>query len=192
MKARKNILIIFILVALAQLAVPLKLIYDKEHVILNGHEFKFKTAPIDPSDPFRGKYITLSYAINRHTVTNDSEWVTRQNVYVELGTDDRGFAKINNITHEPPIGTIDYVTAEVNYVYPVNGEKELEMMINYPFDKFYMEESKASEAERLYWLSSRDTSQTTYTLVSVKEGDATVKDVLIGGKSIKELARTSE
>ena len=51
----------FILMVLAQLYVPASMIFQKERVITQGTAYKFRTAPIDPNDPFRGKYITLSF-----------------------------------------------------------------------------------------------------------------------------------
>jgi hypothetical protein len=52
-----------------------------------------------------------------------------------------------------------------------------------------MEESKAYEAEMVHIESSRDTSQITYALVYIKEGDAVLKDVLIDDVSIVEIVR---
>ena len=54
-----------------------------------------------------------------------------------------------------------------------------------------MEESKAYEAELTYRQSQRDTTKLTYALVSIKNGDAVLKDVLIDGISIKEIVETN-
>ena len=51
----KILLSVFILVALVQLFVPAKMILDREDILDMGKEYKFKTEPIDPNDPFRGK-----------------------------------------------------------------------------------------------------------------------------------------
>ena len=61
---KKTQIVLFVLVALAQLYVPAKMIWDQEDVLKNGSEYKFKTDPVDPNDPFRGKYITLSFDNN--------------------------------------------------------------------------------------------------------------------------------
>ncbi len=58
------------------------------------------------------------------------------------------------------------------------------MEIEYPFDRFYLEESKAPEAERAYWEANRDTTQVAYALVAVKNGHAALKDVMINNKSV--------
>ncbi len=64
MNTKKLLLVAFILVALAQLYVPTKMILNRENVLANGTDFKFRTAPIDPNDPFRGKYVNLQYENN--------------------------------------------------------------------------------------------------------------------------------
>ena len=59
-----HIFLIFLAVVLVQLVVPAKMIFDKEVILKTGTIYKFKTQPIDPSDPFRGKYVTLNYELN--------------------------------------------------------------------------------------------------------------------------------
>lgn len=57
---RKILLSVFILVAVMQLYVPGKMIFDNEDILETGIEYKFKTAPIDPSDPFRENTSSLA------------------------------------------------------------------------------------------------------------------------------------
>ena len=60
MNNKRNLILLLLLVCL-QLFVPAKMIYDHEAILNKGKVFKFKTAPVDPSDPIRGKYITLQF-----------------------------------------------------------------------------------------------------------------------------------
>ena len=60
MSTKIIVIIAFIFMVFAQWYVPSKMILDREDILKNGEEFKFLTQPIDPSDPFRGKYITLN------------------------------------------------------------------------------------------------------------------------------------
>jgi uncharacterized membrane-anchored protein len=187
---RNKILTAFILVALLQLAVPVKMIFDKEHTIIAGTDYKFRTAPVDPYDPFRGKYITLSFDANTFDVNDDKEWHTGDVIYVKLGTDSAGFAKITYVTADEPLQPKpDYVKAKVLYAY------DNKLTIEYVFNKFYMEESKASNAETVYRQANRrnaDSVQTVYALVSVMNGDAVIKDVIINGTSVKDLKIENE
>ena len=61
------------------------------------------------------------------------------------------------------------------------------LTVDFPFDRYYMEESKAIEAERTYRESQLDTNQVAYALVSIKDGESVLKDVLIDGVPIREI-----
>lgn len=179
----------FILVALVQLYVPAKMIWNREEVLNTGTEYKFRTAPIDPNDPFRGKYIILSFQESTVGVANGQDWETGETVYTSLTTDHNGFSKIKAVSKEKPAGSQDYIKAKVSFVADRDSTR---LTIDYPFDRFYMEESKAYDAELTYIQSQRDTTKTTYALVRVKNGTAVVKDVLIGGTSIREIVKANQ
>lgn len=189
MNSKKLLFTVFILVALVQLYVPAKMIWARESVIKTGIEYKFKTTPIDPSDPFRGKYITLNYDENTVIVPGGEDWLAGESIYVSLTTDNLGFAKIKSVSKTKPTGNENFIKAKVSFS-SRNGSNML--TINYPFDRYYMEESKAYEAERTYIQSQRDTSYVTYALVSIKNGDAVLKDVLINGTSIREIVKENQ
>lgn len=184
---KRPVFIFFSIVALLQLAVPLKMILDKENVLSLGTPYKFRTAPIDPTDPFRGKYIVLNFNATEFDVPNDSSWHSGEAVYVHLGKDSAGFAKIKDITRQPPAdGNIDYVKATIGYAY---GDK---VTIVYSFNRFYMEESKASGAETVYRDSRLDTAQVVYALVNVRKGDAVLKDVMINDVPIADIVEQGQ
>ncbi|WP_422857727.1 GDYXXLXY domain-containing protein [Flagellimonas sp. S174] len=187
MNSKNLVLPLFILVALAQLYVPAKMIWNNEDVLKTGKEFKFKTAPIDPNDPFRGKYIVLNFNNTRVPIPKDHDWTRGEDIYVSIKEDEEGFVSIHSIAKEKPEGKTDFVKAKVGFITSHNNSQ---LNVDYPFDRFYMEEFKAPEAEITYRESRRDTTKTAYALVSVKQGDAVLKDVLIDGVSIKELVNT--
>lgn len=183
MKYKLFVWIGFFIMVAAQLYVPSKMIFDHETILKTGKTFKFQTAPIDPTDPFRGKYITLSFAENTIILESDSSWQRDDDVYVWLTTNENGFASISNISHEAPGDTVNYVRATVLYAYGTPTE----VVINYPFDRFYMDEWKAPDAEFTYREAQRDTSKLTYALVHIKNGQAAIEDVQIDGVSINDL-----
>lgn len=189
MNNKKILLGVFVLVALIQLFVPANMIWSREKVLSEGTEYKFKTAPIDPNDPFRGKYISLNFEQNTVEVENADDWMMQQKVYAILTTDEEGYAKISSVKKERPEGEEKYVQAKAHFV-SFNGSNELS--VEFPFDRFYMEESKAYDAELAYRESQIDSSQVTYALVSVKNGKAVLKDVMIDGVSIKEIVKSKK
>lgn len=173
---------VFILVVLVQLYVPAKMIWDSENVIRKGTSYTFKTAPIDPNDPFRGKYITLRYDQNTVKVEHKKDWTYGEPIYVRFTTDDEGFAKIQAVSKEKPTSHQDYVKATVQHI-----SNSSTLTVAYPFNRFYMEESKAYRAEKAYAEAQRDTSKVTYAIINIKNGRAVVNDVLIDGISVREI-----
>jgi uncharacterized membrane-anchored protein len=176
----------FFVMVLIQLYVPVSMILKNETVLTEGKDFKFRTAPVDPNDPFRGKYITLSFDANSFKVPDATGWNQGDEVYVSLTEDEKGFAQIQSVTKEKPIDNEDFVTASVGYVVE---DTMSWVSIDYPFTRFYMEERKAQPAGDAYREAARDTAQITYALVRVKKGDAVVEDVLINGVPIREVAK---
>lgn len=181
MNKRPILFSLFILMALIQLYIPAKMIFDREDILHSGTEYKFKTAAIDPYDPFRGKYITLDFEADRIRVENQENWKLGESAYVIFRNDSTGFTQIADVLKEKPEDGVDYLKAKVEYV------SYNELFIHFPFDRFYMEESKAYEAELALAEFQADSSGTAYALVSIKEGDAVLKDVYIDGVSIKEV-----
>ena len=174
---------------LAQLYVPASMIFQKERVITQGTAYKFRTAPIDPNDPFRGKYITLSFNETGVKVDNAEEWSYADEVFVFLTTDSNGYAMIQSIAKEQPKGRNDYIKANIDYILT---DTLSTVFVRYPFDRFYMEESKAPVAETVYNEAAIDSNQVAYALVMVKNGDAVVRDIFIDDVSITEVIRKEQ
>lgn len=186
MNNKKATFPLFILIALAQLYVPAKMIWNNEDVLETGREFKFKTAPVDPNDPFRGKYIFLDFEHTTVEIEKESDWVRGEAIYVSIEENEKGFAIIESISKNEPEENQDFIKAEVGFI---NNYRQGSPILNieYPFERFYMDEFKAYDAELTYRESQRDTTKTTYALVNVKDGDAVLKNVMIDGIPIKDL-----
>jgi uncharacterized membrane-anchored protein len=177
---------LFVVMCIAQWFVPGKMIYDSETVIVEGVTYKFKTQPIDPSDPFRGKYITLNFDANSIIIIpdgTDSTWESGEDIFVTFTTDSAGFAKPSGIYREEP-DTEAYLKTTVSYF---NTYEKFEVFFNIPFDRFYLEESKASQAEQLYWQAQLDTVRVAYGVVTIGKGQAVLTDVMINDKSVVEI-----
>ncbi|HLT32758.1 MAG TPA: GDYXXLXY domain-containing protein, partial [Aquaticitalea sp.] len=164
---------IFIILVLAQLFVPASMILHQEDILERGTAYKFKTQPIDPADPFKGKYIRLNYDINSMPST-DSTWVSQEDIYIMLTTDRLGFAKIRQVLRDIPADG-DYVKAKVDWY----NVYEKEVTFSLPFEEFYMNEDKAYNAELAHTEAQRDSLSTTYALVYVLEGDGVLENVYI-------------
>ncbi|WP_350284296.1 GDYXXLXY domain-containing protein [uncultured Croceitalea sp.] len=176
----RNILTAFLFILFAvQLFVPAQMIYQQEDTLVTGTAYKFKTRPIDPTDPFRGKYITLNYELNSFQTNEDWNDYTG-NVFVYLTTDTEGFASVETVSKTLLDNENDYVIAESNYNYTKT------VNFNLPFNRFYMNENKAYAAEVSVQNAQRDSIKTCYGLVYVKDGTAVLDNVFIDDMPIQQ------
>jgi uncharacterized membrane-anchored protein len=153
-------------------------VFHKERLMAIGKPYKFKVKPIDPADPFRGRYIALNFDANRYKMEASNNFMFGKIIYVTLEEDSAGFAKITNVSmHEPLKG--DYVKARVDYV----SYDEHELFISYPFRNFYMEESKAPNAEKAL-SGTRDSLRSVYAKVYVKDGESALDNVYVNGEPL--------
>lgn len=177
----KNIsLIAFIALAIIQLAIPSWMMLHREGIKSGGKEYRFKCRPIDPNDPFRGKYVTLGFDaedVLLSTTTNNN-WKYGDLAYALLSKDADGYAIVTDLKQNPPTSG-DFIQVYLN-----GSVFEKRVRIRFPFNRYYMEESKAPKAERLYW-ESLQTAEVV-ALVNVRNGDAVLKKVLIDGVPIED------
>lgn len=165
---------IFLVLVLAQLFVPAKMIFDQEKVLTKGVSYKFKTQPVDPSDPFKGKYIYLNYEINS-AVSKDTTWVNGSPIYIALATDTLGFATVKRFSRTA-FEDSDYIQAKVDWY----NKMDQTVHFSFPFTEFYMNEAKAYDAEVAHVNAQRDSlPNNTYALVYVLEGKAVLDNVFI-------------
>ena len=169
-----------------QLYIPAGMILEREDILKTGKQFKFRTAPVDPADPFRGKYVALDFRNNIYEDRQKRQWVPNEEIYAEIVENKEGFAEIAYISKTKPPEYTNYIKVRVLYVNTNNNTSQVN--IAFPFDRYYMEETKAPHAEKEYFESLRDTGKVTFALVKIKEGTAVLEDVMINNKSLKELA----
>ncbi|OUS00508.1 hypothetical protein A9Q86_11105 [Flavobacteriales bacterium 33_180_T64] len=150
------------------------MIFNRESILKQGIAYKFKTEPVDPSDPFKGKYIYLNYDL-RNVEVGDKDWHRKQDVYISIANDSLGFAKAVTASLEKPESG-DFVLAKADWY----SESTSELRFSFPFNEFYMEESKAYDAEVAHRDAQRDSlPNNTYALVYIKDGEAVLENVFI-------------
>lgn len=181
------VIIVFCVVALIQFFVPAQMILGQEDILNNGKPYKFITQPIDPNDPFRGKYITLRYEINS-VQTLDTTWQRGADVFVYI-KDSLGYAKLDTISKYKLERKTDYVIAKADYLYRKSKWNNNPTHLNFdlPFNRFYMNENKSKPAEDAVRIRRNDTViKNVYGLVYIKDGSSVLKDVFINDMSIQD------
>lgn len=181
MTHKKITWIAFGLLVLLQLWVPAWVIKGRENTLSTGKAFKFRMAPRDPNDYFRGKYIFLNFHATSVEVNDGKEWKYGEKIWVSIASDSAGYAKITGVSafNKKPAG--DYIEATINYF---SDDSVKLLHIEWPFEKFYMEETKAPLAEEAYNAVRADSSMVSYALVKVKNGMAVLENVFIDNKPI--------
>lgn len=172
---RIGVFIISFLILLYSLG---RVIFNKERVLKNGTAYKMRIRPIDPGDPFRGKYITLNFEANKFPVKPGQHFYAGQTIFVHLMNNQDGYAVVEEVSSTKP-SVKNFVEAKVPFYF----EDNTAVSIDYPFTKFYMEETMAPDAERLMSMRS-DTIRNAYAKVYLRNGEAVIENVYIGNKTL--------
>lgn len=177
---KKNVIVILLAVSAIQLATPAYMLAGRERTLREGEVFRFQTAPVDPYDAFRGRYVALS--VGTSTVPWDGgehRRHRRDEAYVTLGVGPDGYATpLRASRTRPDEGA--YVRANV-----WGGVGATNVQVRLPIDRYYLPEDEAPAAERAYREHSRATNRQAEVVVRVRKGDLVVEDLLVEGKPIR-------
>lgn len=175
--------VVFGVMCAAQLAVPVYMITSREEILEYGASYKFRCGPVDPYDAFRGRYVALSFP-NMQIDNWKGEYLDgSEDAYAALGVDEEGFAKITDVTLAPPVAG-DYLRVTAYG----GGTADSTLRVNLPFDRYYMDEFQAPEAEVAYRAQSR-TEEGAHAVIRVQDGEGVVEGLYFGDKSVEEYLR---
>lgn len=167
---------IFAALALLQLAVPLYMVWHWEDVLKNGKAYYWTTAPVDPYDLLRGRYIDLQFQAQIAPALNGEQLEQKQEAYALLA-EHNGRAYITGISGSQPSGQ-PYVRVYVLWV-----ENSNKVHISLPFKRYYMPEHLAPAAEHAY---RQNAGKNAVAKVRIKDGYGAIEEVYIGDKTIYE------
>ena len=173
------LLALFGLALFAQLAVPASMILKRERVLAHGQAFKFRTAPVDPYDAFRGRYVALGFDRNSVAAPPGHDFARGQTVHVRLEEDADGFATFAEVLRERP-DAAPYLTTKIQYV----GGNMVQLRL--PFDRYYMDENAAPAAEQAYWKYTAASNRNAHVQVRLEKGFAVLEDLYVDGQPIRE------
>jgi uncharacterized membrane-anchored protein len=171
---------IFVVVALAQLSVPALMAWGRMQTLSRGRVWKFKTAPIDPEDVVRGRYIALRFAAE--DFTQPEKFESTGSVYAVLKETPDGFAEIDH-TSATPISGDNVIKVEPG------GNWDGRQHIVIPFTQFWITEKSAPEADKAYRENSRRGKENAYVTVRVRSGDAALEQLYIDNQPLADYLR---
>jgi uncharacterized membrane-anchored protein len=172
-----------LLFGLLQLAVPVHRIIDRETTLREGTPWRFRTAPVDPADAFRGNYLALGFENVQAVVPKGLEVNRGDHVVVPLLRDAQDFARFGEVRTSPPAAG-DWLRVRVSWDFEDLGVHTAHLDL--PFDRFYLDERLAPQAEAAFAaLRNSSGARPAWALVRVRDGDAVLEDVLVGGRSVR-------
>ncbi len=172
-------LILFGLVAVAQLAVPASLIWKREQTLRSGSVWRFRTAPVDPVDAFRGRYIALQFEAEGVEIPPPPNASFDEVVFVTLRQSADGFAEIDQVLSARPPGET-FIEAQLN------GKT-----VSLPFDKYWVTERDAPAADAAYRAQSRRDKRNAFVTVRVFRGDAALEQLYLDNQELGDYLRTN-
>lgn len=197
-KADKIRLGCYILAVAAALAYPVAKIISFEYPSVPPNIYIFETAIYDPYDPMRGRYVRLNFNQNQVRLPGrETKQLDRgRRCYAVLEKHPDGTARIADLVadiKQLPAGK-DFLKVKYSYYSQDYNQKTKEFektgfhVIKLPFDRFYLNERLAPEAEK----EVRESTRPGQAFVRVKvyrNGNCALDDLIVDGKPILERLR---
>lgn len=177
--------IIFAVAALAQWAAPLSQIWSHEQTLAKGTLIRLKCGAPDPYDPLRGRYLAVSPEQREASVPPGLELTHGMQVYGVLSNDADGLSVISSISLTPPTSS-SYLRLKVGY--ELGNPEDDKIGIEWPFERFYINEKLAPEADKWFAENLRN-AKGIIAEVRVLHGRAVLADLTLDGKPFREILK---
>lgn len=163
------------LAVVLQVAVLVWIALTNQRILDNGESILLQTAPVDPSDTFRGEYVSLNYEISTIdlsavNVDEGAAGIERgDTVYVDLFPDGK-YHKANSVWTEIP-----FMLGGPRVQGRVEWRSENTIGVTYGIEQYFTPQGRAIEIER----SPQDSVDVQ---IRLWNGTARVEKVLVNGK----------
>jgi uncharacterized membrane-anchored protein len=168
---------------LAQLGAATAGIVTHERTLRSATAVRLAVVPVDPADPFRGRYVQLRFGIEQQDAVLSGSLAPTRAAYAILDQDASGLAHVKFVSQQRPRSGV-YLSVRAWSSAP--GRARIEV----PFDRYYMHEELAPRAEAAY--RERVGGRDSYASVRVRDGHAVIEAVYVGGRSIEQAALASD
>ena len=176
MKNRKFLLGLFIAAAVLQIAVPLYMAWHWEDILNTGQQFLWQTAPVDPYDAFKGRFIELRFKETSGPVTDPVNLPAGQTVYAVVAVNAAGNAYIKEVSARKP-------AADTYLKVKAYTDDQNNAHVVLPFSRFYLPEDIAPAAETVY---REQAGKNGVAAIRIKDGYGVVEQLYIGDKTLRE------
>jgi uncharacterized membrane-anchored protein len=174
------------LVAAAQTAALLKMVFDRETILKSGREIEMAVLPVDPRDLLRGDFVRLGYGLSPITMSDQSNGnslagvVRGRPVYVTIheGADKTWNATKLSAAYPAEVAASDAVLKGV-VESRWDGAKlgEVNFMVKYGIESYFVPEGTGKPIED----SVREKKAIAVVAVA-QDGTAAIKGLIVGGE----------
>ncbi len=183
--------LLFGIACAAQWAAPLATIRAQEEVIARGEVVRIAVAAPDPYDPLRGRYLRVRpQEVDVVLGPELAHLKSGNKVWVQLEKRADGLHHIGKVSEEKPVAG-DYVQGTLKSAW-IRGSNPTDrvpkLKIEWPFDRFYLNEKLAPQADT--WL--RENTRGNKTVVAelhLLKGKAVLTDLELDGHSFREILK---
>lgn len=185
MKNYKLILgIVFGALCLAQIGVVLFQIMSYEKILKEGESFYFKVLPLDPYDPFRGRYVTLRFENATKAPIAQGQSKENQSLGYAILEHQEKLDSVKEITFiKPQMGNFLEVNVKNNKLRNTQNNTSSMVYFSLPYDRFYMREDIAPKAEKVLRLRS---GVEVRAKLKVLNGKGVIEELLVGEIPLSE------
>ena len=189
MKNIKPLLWIFFgVLCLIQVGVIVFQIVSYERILKEGEVFYFKVLPLDPYDPFRGRYVTLRFENTYAPIAQGQRSTKYESLGYAILEHQEKFDSVKEITFvKPQMGS--FLEVNVKDDYYITTKKNVSSMVYFslPFDRFYMREDIAPKAEKVLRLRS---GVSVKAKLRVLEGKGVIEDLMVDQTPLSQYVLT--
>lgn len=177
-------IVVFAVLCLLQLGAAASGIALHERTLAEGAGVLLEVAPVDPADPFRGRYVSLAFELERasHPLRGRAPRYD-ETAYVVLKVDAQHKATVDYVTATEPEAGL-YLKADSSW-----QESDAKIHVSLPFKRYYMNEQLAPAAEAAYLEAIQKAERKSFARVRLLGGRAVIEAVLLDGVPIEQAAR---
>lgn len=199
---KKLLLALFLLTMAVGLYYPAAKIIRFEFPLVPPAIIRFNVALYDPYDPFRGRYVAINVPRVQVAIARDADskpaFGLDSRLYAVIEPDEKGIAKIVDLVKKPQAGKINLRLDRYSVYYASRNKDEAgydTYYVSFPFNRFYMNEKLAPEAERVFMQVTRGGGVDGRCQIVVKiyrDGSHAIDGMEIDGISIHEFLRKEQ
>jgi len=174
----------FALVCVVQVSVIGIQIWSYERILKEGEVYYFNVLPLDPYDAFRGRYVTLRFEnANKAPTTEKAIKGEGPSKAYAILEHDEASDRIKEVRYTKPFNE-HYLDVNVFPSLKMTTQKSDDAQLVYfslPFDRFYMREDIAPQAEKLLRVRS---GVKVKAKLRVLDGKGIIEDLRVGETSL--------